>query len=85
MSETQFVKGMYVNRPHENAPDFVKCCVSFHKDNMIEELQSMQASEKGYVNCDIKVSKDGKLYPAWNNFKGGAKKTQPDEDDMPPF
>lgn len=81
--ETQFVKGMFVKRPHEKAPDFVKLCLDINKKELIESLEAMQANERGYLKIDIKMSQKGDPYAAWNTFEGGRKKEQPSDDDIP--
>lgn len=81
--ETQFVKGVFVKRPHEKAPDFIKLCLSINKKDLIESLESMQANEKGWLNADIKLSRNGDYYLAWNRFEGVRKKEEPSEDDCP--
>ena len=65
--ENQFIKGLFVNKPSDKAPDFViaKCSISadtfpqFLKDNV---------NGKGYMNFDILESKDGKFYAKLDDF-----------------
>ena len=64
----EFVDGLFVNNPRENAPDFVKGSLSIQADKFIPYLKS-KANAKGYVNIDMLESKDGNLYPKlkyWN-------------------
>jgi hypothetical protein len=58
--DVQFINGMIVKGPHENAPDFVKMNISFKTEEMIETLQKLDKA--GWVNAVIKVSKGGKWY-----------------------
>jgi hypothetical protein len=58
--DIQFINGMIVKGPHENAPDFVKMNISFKVEEMIETLQMLDKA--GWVNAVIKVSKAGKWY-----------------------
>jgi hypothetical protein len=54
-----FVDGMIIKR-RENAPSFVKCSLSF---KCKEFYAFMQKNHKdGWLNIDIKVSKQGKIY-----------------------
>lgn len=66
-NETVFVDGMILKRPHENAPDFVKLRVSFKVSEIVEFLQANQ--KEGWVNADIKVSKQGKFYAALDTWQ----------------
>jgi hypothetical protein len=58
--DIQFINGMIVKQPHQNAPDFVKVSVSFKVEEMIETLQRL--SKEGWVNAVVKESKAGKWY-----------------------
>ena len=65
--EVIFADGVFFNRPHENAPDFVKGSVSFKVEEVIPFLQKYK-KEDGYVNIDLLKSKEGKLYFKLNTF-----------------
>jgi len=58
--DTIFVEGAFVSR-NQNAPDFIKCKVSYKVDDFIKFLNKHK-NAAGYVNTDIKVSKEGKWY-----------------------
>ena len=64
----EFVDGLFVNNPRENAPDFVKGSLSIQVDKFIPYLKS-KANAKGYVNIDLLESKEGNLYPKLNEWK----------------
>jgi len=64
----EFVDGLFVNNPRENAPDFVKGSLSIQADKFIPYLKS-KANAKGYVNIDLLESKEGNLYPKLNEWK----------------
>ena len=66
--ETIFADGIFFNKPHENAPDFVKGSVSFKVEEVIPFLQKYK-KEDGYVNIDLLKSREGKLYFKLNTFK----------------
>ena len=77
----EFVDGLFVNNPRENAPDFVKGSLSIQADKFIPYLKS-KANAKGYVNIDLLESKDGNLYPKLNEWKpnaGNLEKPEPIE------
>jgi len=60
--------GFYAKKPHQNAPSFVKASVSVKVEDAIAFLRS-NANAAGYVNFDLKESKDGEnLYLDVNNF-----------------
>ncbi len=55
-----FPKGVLFKKPRDGAPDFIRGHLSFKVDEAIEFLK---ANEKnGWVNIDIKKSKEGKTY-----------------------
>lgn len=92
MSDIEFVDGLIVKAPHENAPDFIKCKISIKRKDLGNWLRK---KEGDWINLDIKVSKDGKWYAAVDTWvpkskgeqtQSGADKTQTvDEfdDDIP--
>lgn len=57
-----YVTGMWANKPHPNAPDFVKAGLAIKKESFIEWLNQQSPDEKGYVKIDIKESQDGTKY-----------------------
>ena len=66
--EKKFVDGLFFNKPRENAPSFIKGSVSFKVENFIKYLQE-NVNEKGYVNIDLKESREGKYYADLNDWK----------------
>ena len=55
-----FPKGVLFKKPRDGAPDFIRGHLSFKVDEAVEFLK---ANEKnGWVNIDIKKSKEGKTY-----------------------
>lgn len=77
MSDTQFIDGLIVKAPHENAPDFVKAKMSINREQMIKWLQ-MQNGD--WINADLKVSRNGKWYAAvddWKPREGGKRAKAP--------
>jgi len=82
MAEQTFVNGMIVKR-RENAPDFVKCNVSFKVEDFIEFAK--QHSKDGWLNVDVKESQKGMLYATLDNWKPKPRNDRPsqDSDDMP--
>ncbi len=69
MSEKQFAKGIFVEKPSPKAPDFVITKLSFKVAEAIAFLQENE-NNAGYVNVDVLMAKDGqKYYAALNDFK----------------
>lgn len=67
MSDKKFAVGFYADRPHENAPSFVKARLSIKVDEAIEFLRENR-KVSGYVDLDLKESKGGKLYLELNEW-----------------
>ena len=65
-SEIQFIDGLVVQAPRENAPDYVKARIWIKREELIAFLQS-QTGES--INADVKVSQGGKWYAAVDNWK----------------
>lgn len=81
--KADFIDGLFVKNPRENAPDFVKGSLSILVDKFIPYLKS-KANAKGYVNIDLLVSQDGNLYAKLNDWKqsGDQAKPEPIEHEM---
>jgi len=56
-----FVDGLLFNRPHEKAPDFVKGELSIKVEALTRWLAE-HGEGKEWLNADLKISKQGKLY-----------------------
>jgi hypothetical protein len=77
-----FIDGLFVKQPRENAPDFVKGSLSIAVEKFIPYLQS-KANAKGYVNIDLLESKEGMLYAKLNDWKpSGEAKPEPAEHEI---
>jgi len=67
--ETIFADGIFFNKPHENAPDFVKGSVGIRVKEAVEFLVRNE-NENGFVNIDLLKSKEkGTLYFVLNDWK----------------
>lgn len=78
--EPVFPDGVFFNKPHENAPDFVKGSVSFTDVGKFMDFLKRNQTEN-QLTLDLKVSKAGKLYFQLNTWRP-EKKTDNEE---PPF
>ena len=81
--KADFIEGLFVKNPRENAPDFVKGSLSILIDKFIPYLKS-KANAKGFVNIDLLVSQEGNLYAKLNDWKqsGDQAKPEPIEHEM---
>lgn len=75
-----FIDGLFVKSPRENAPDFVKGSLSILVDKFIPYLKS-KANAKGYVNINLLISQDGNLYAKLNEWKPQAKEVEMKENE----
>ena len=66
MSEKEFVNGLIVKAPHENAPDFVKCKISIKRKDLGNWLRE---KSEDWINVDVKVSQEGKWYAEVDTWK----------------
>jgi hypothetical protein len=71
MLETKFLDGFIVKNPHGNAPEFVVGKISIKVADAIKSLRENETN--GWVNLDIKKSKQGKLYAQINEWKSDGK------------
>lgn len=67
--DIEFVPGLFVKAPHENAPDFVKAAISIKVADLGQYLRGKFKAGEEWVNIDVKVSKGGKWYAAVSNYK----------------
>ncbi|MCK4759952.1 MAG: hypothetical protein KAT69_07865 [Candidatus Aminicenantes bacterium] len=77
MNEKEFVNGLIIKAPHENAPEFVKCKISMKREELIEWLQNRDGD---WVNLDVKVSQQGKWYAEVDDWRPNQSGSQPQSD-----
>ena len=66
--EKIYAKGLFAKR-NEKAPEFVICGLSVKTDDFIQFLKE-NTNEKGYVNLQVRKSKDkGTLYAVLDTFE----------------
>lgn len=68
-NEIEFVNGLIVKAPHQNAPDFVKASISIKVADLGVWLREKHTAGEEWVNVDVKAAKSGKWYAAVSNFK----------------
>ena len=66
--ETQkdFVNGLSIKKPRDNAPEFVKASISIKREDLIAYLQGKNDE---WLNVDVKESKKGSWYCEVNNWR----------------
>lgn len=82
---SDFAKGIYVNPPHEKAPDFVKGKISIKATDLCQWLRDNQDKlNNGYLNLEILEKKDGSgWYPKINDYKSDGQGGQPSSQAAP--
>jgi len=61
-----FPKGIIFKLPREGAPEFIKGSLSFKVDEACDFLRAHE--NNGWVNVDIKKSREGKVYLQLNTW-----------------
>lgn len=69
--DIEFVDGLIVKAPPENAPDFVKARISIKRKDLGNWLRG---KDDDWINVDVKESKGGKWYAAVSTFKPDSSK-----------
>lgn len=64
--DNEFINGLIVKAPHDNAPEHVKAKLSIKREELIGWLNTRDGE---WINADIKVSQGGKWYAAVDNWK----------------
>ena len=85
MSDKEFINGLIAKAPHERAPDFIKCCLSIKREELIRTLQSKSDE---WINVDVKVSKAGNWYAEVDHWEkpsqtGSQAVSESFDDDLP--
>lgn len=65
--EAIFPKGIFYNKPREGAPDFIRGSISIKADEAIEFINQYK-NASGYVNLDMKLSREKRIYLELNTF-----------------
>ena len=76
-NDIEFVDGLIVKAPHENAPSFVKASISIKVEDLGKWLrEKYKAGDKDWINIDVKEAKSGKWYAAVSTYKQKEKEAQ---------
>lgn len=76
----EFVTGAFAYK-RENSPAFIIANLSFN-EKFIDYLKN-HFNEKGYVNLDLKLSKEGKMYLDLNDWKPSDSTTPIRQEEIP--
>ena len=76
MAEKEFPKGIYFNKPRENAPSFVLGSIALNLAGIDRDQLNEKKNDKWYVYIDVLDGKDGKPYCAFNTYKPEAKTSE---------
>ena len=80
MEEKEFVDGLMIKAPHQNAPDFVKASISIKRADLGNWLRGKSDE---WINLSVKESKSGKWYAEVDNWKPTPKPDAPFNDAIP--
>lgn len=80
-TQNNFPAGLIFKKPNDNAPDFVKGTLSI---KVAEFTSWIKDNEKnGWVNIDLKESREGKYYSSLNTYqKPNQEEKKDDFDDI---
>lgn len=67
-SEKKFADGLFFSR-RDNAPDFVVGSLGIQVEKAVAWIQQQKQKENGFINVDIKKSREGKYYLELNEFE----------------
>lgn len=78
--EAVFSEGLFFDRPRDGAPSYVKGRLSISARKFFTWMKAnpQYLSDKGWLNLDLKTSKEGKLYLQVNTYKPKKVETTPD-------
>ena len=65
-NEVQFIPGLIAKAPGDKAPEYVKCKLSIKRAELLAWLES-QTDE--WINGEVKVSRNGKMYVQRDTWK----------------
>jgi hypothetical protein len=68
MTDKIFADGLFFKKPSEKAPSFIIGNLSVNVEKFTKFIQEQQ-TERGWVNLDIKESRNGTIYVELNTYK----------------
>jgi len=67
MADKNFPDGFIFKKKHENAPEFIKGMVAINVGSFVAWLGKQE--HNGWIDIDLKESREGKYYAERNMFK----------------
>lgn len=80
METTKYPKGIFIDKPREGSPEFVRARISIKAEDAITWIKEV-VNEKGYVNIDVLNGEKG-LYLKHNDWKPVSQENT--DDSIPP-
>lgn len=77
MENNDFINGLFFNKPHDNAPNFVKGSLGINVDQFVNWLSENQID--GKVRIDLLESKGGKFYAKKNDWQPNQQQPSPQD------
>ena len=84
-NKKKYPKGIFINKPFDNAPDFVKANLSIHRDNLSEAYIQEYGefiNDKGYLKLQV-LSGDKDYYAVIDTYKPKPKQEDPNATSTP--
>lgn len=73
-NENEYLNGLIIKAPNENAPDYVKAKIHIKREELIAALQ---AKDGDWINLEVKVSQSGKWHAPVDNWKPNGERQAP--------
>ncbi len=67
-TQKKFADGLFFSR-NNNAPDFVVGSLGIQVEKAVAWIGQQKQKENGFINVDIKKSREGKYYLELNDFE----------------
>lgn len=86
MSDNKFIDGLWANKPHEKAPDFVKAELSIDLVRFSEWVRNWKKSHEGekYLRITVKESQKHEFYAEVNEWKPNKDAAKPAKEAIDP-
>lgn len=74
MSDIEFIPGLIAKAPGDKAPEYVKCKLSIKR---VELLAWLESQPDEWINGEVKVSRNGKMYVQRDTWKPKEDRQEP--------
>jgi len=79
-TDKKFIDGLFVKKPHANAPSFIKSKISIKREELITWLQEQEGE---WINLDVKESQKGEYYAQVDEWKPNSTDAQNTQSNAP--